>query len=336
VKLDVRLTGPVTEAAGAAVRSEQAGFAGAWISEGKHDPFLPVLAAATATNRMQVGTSVAIAFARSPMTVAMTANDLQLLSGGRFALGLGTQVRPHIERRYSMPWSAPAARMREYILALRAIWSAWNSGRPLEFRGRFYRHDLMTPFFRPEPNPHGAPKVILAGVGPMMTSVAGEVADGFFCHAFTTERYLREVTLPLLATSRAEAGRDRADFEVCGLFFVVTGFDESEREESARAARRQIGFYGSTPAYRPVLELHGWGDLQGELAGLARAGRWTEMDGLISDEMLDTFAIVAPPERVGDALQARFGGLVSRASLYVDYERNPGPWQAIIDDIARR
>lgn len=336
MKLDVRLTGPVTEAGEAALRSEEAGFAGAWISETKHDPFLPVLAAARATQRLQVGTSVAIAFARSPMTVAMTANDLQLLSGGRFVLGLGTQVRPHVERRYSMPWSAPAARMREYILALQAIWAAWNSGGPLEFRGRFYRHDLMTPFFRPEPNPYGAPKVILAGVGPMMTAVAGAVADGFFCHAFTTERYLREVTMPLLAKARAEAGRDHAEFEICGLFFVVTGFSDQECEEAARATKRQIAFYASTPSYRPVLELHGWGDLQGELNALARAERWPEMESLISAEMLDTFAIVAPPERVGDALHARFGDLVSRASLYVDYDRNPGAWQAIIGDIAQR
>jgi probable F420-dependent oxidoreductase len=336
VKLDVRLTGPPGEAGAAALRGEVAGFAGAWISEARHDPFLPVLAAATATRRLQVGTSVAIAFARSPMTVAMTANDLQLLSGGRFVLGLGTQVKSHIERRYSMPWSEPAARMREYILALRAIWTAWNSGGRLEFRGRFYRHDLMTPYFRPEPNPYGAPRVVLAGVGPMMTAVAGAVADGFFCHAFTTERYLREVTLPLLARARAQAGRDETDFEVCGLFFVVTGFSDAEREESARAARRQIAFYASTPSYRPVLELHGWGDLQGELSALARADRWAEMETLISEEMLNAFAIVAPPERVSDALHARFGGLVSRASLYVDYDRNPGAWQEIIGDIARR
>jgi probable F420-dependent oxidoreductase len=336
VKLDVRLTGPVTEAGVAALRGEAAGFAGAWISEGKHDPFLPALAAAATTRRLQVGTSVAIAFARSPMTVAMTANDLQLLSGGRFALGLGTQVKPHIERRYSMPWSAPAARMREYIAALRAIWESWNSGGPLEFRGRFYRHDLMTPFFRPDPNPHGAPKIILAGVGPMMTTVAGAVADGFFCHAFTTERYLREVSLPLLVQARADAGRNQADFEVCGLFFVATGFSDQEREEAVSATKRQIAFYGSTPSYRPVLELHGWGDLQGELSALARANRWPEMENLINEDMLNTFAIVAPPERVGEALHARYGGLVSRASLYVDYDRNPDAWQAIIDDVARR
>jgi probable F420-dependent oxidoreductase len=336
VKLDARLTGPQPKAALVAHRHESDGYAGTWVAETTSDPFLSALLAAQATRNLQIGTSVAVAFARSPMTVAMSANDLQRISAGRFALGLGTQVKAHIERRYSMPWSAPAARMREYVLALRAIWDAWNEETPLEFRGRFYRHDLMTPFFRPEPNPYGPPKVILAGVGPLMTEVAGATADGFFCHTFTTERYLREVTLPTLAKARSAVGRDMSDFEVCGSVFVVTGLDDKEFAAAARATKRQIAFYASTPSYRRVLELHGWGDLQTELNALARAERWPEMEHLISDDVLAAFAIVAEPGKVGAALRERIADVVSRASLYVLGDVNPAALQVIVDDLVGR
>jgi probable F420-dependent oxidoreductase len=313
--LDARLTEQLPEVGQAASQHETDGYAGAWIAETAHDPFLAALLALKSTSTLQVGTSVAIAFARSPMTVATTANDLHRVSGGRFALGLGTQVKAHIERRYSMPWSAPAARMREYVLALRAIWTAWNEQTPLEFRGSFYRHDLMTPFFSPAPNPHGAPKVLLGGVGPMMTEVAGSVADGFFCHTFTTEKYLRTVTLPALLKARTAAGLDMSGFEVCGSFFAVTGRDEEEFAAAVRATKRQLAFYASTPSYRGVLELHGWADLQNEVNALAKAGQWSQMQDLISDEMLATFALVADPGKLAAALRDRFGDVVSRCSL---------------------
>jgi probable F420-dependent oxidoreductase len=335
VKLDVRLTAPLAQAGAAARDYEAGGYAGAWVAETKYDPFLPLVAAAQATSTIQVGTSIAVAFARSPMTVATTANDLQRLSQGRFVLGLGTQVKAHVERRYSMPWSAPAARMREYIMALHAIWDAWNDESRLDFKGEFYRHDLMTPFFQPEPNPYGRPRVMLAGVGPLLTEVAGAVADGFICHAFTTEKYLREVTVPQLAKARAGAGKDMSDFDICGPSFVATGLTDEEMEAAREGVKAQIAFYASTPAYRSVLELHGWGELQSELNALTRANRWDEMAGLINDEVLDAFAIVAPPEGVADALQARFGDLITRISLYLPYDRDPSSWEPVVRRIAQ-
>jgi probable F420-dependent oxidoreductase len=335
VKLDARLTVPLADAGPAARGYEAAGYAGAWIAETKYDPFLPLVPAAQATSTIQVGTSIAVAFARSPMTVATTANDLQRLSQGRFVLGLGTQVKGHVERRFSMPWSSPAARIREYITALHAIWDAWNNETRLDFRGEFYRHDLMTPFFQPEPNPYGAPKVLLAGVGPMLTEVAGAVADGFVCHAFTTERYLREVTVPLLAKARADAGKDMSDFEICGPSFVVTGLTDEQFAAAREGVKGQIAFYAATPAYRPVLEMHGWGDLQAELNNLARADRWPEMSALISDEILDAFAIVAPPEGIADALRARFADIITRISLYLPYDRDPSSWEPVVRRIGQ-
>jgi probable F420-dependent oxidoreductase len=299
-----------------AARAEALGYDGVWSAETAHDPFLPLVQAADATEQLQLGTGIAVAFARNPMTLAVTANDLQLLSGGRFLLGLGSQIKPHITKRYSMPWSHPAGRMRELIAAIGAIWSAWEgSETPLRFRGDYYTHTLMTPFFDPGPNPFGRPPVFLAAVGPQMTEVAGEVADGLLAHAFTTERYLREVTLPALERGAAKAGRRRADLEVSCPGLVVTGTNEEEVGRSAAKVRGQIAFYASTPAYRGVLELHGWGDLQTELNQLAKRGQWEAMGGLIDDEILETFAVVAPLDQVVSRVLARYGALVDRFGI---------------------
>jgi probable F420-dependent oxidoreductase len=253
-----------------------------------------------------------VAFARNPMALATTAWDLQALSGGRFLLGLGSQVRAHIERRFSMPWSHPAPRMREFILALRAIWEAWQQGTPLDFRGDFYQHTLMTPAFDPGPLPEGPPRVLLAAVGTGMTRVAAEVADGLLVHGFTTRSYLSEVTLPALAAGLAAAGRSRPGFEVKYGPFVVTGSDEREMADAATEAKERIAFYASTPAYRPVLEHHGWGDLQTELNHLARRGEWKAMGGLIDDEVLAAFAVIAPAAELPAALGRWVGGLADR------------------------
>ena len=305
-----------------------------WFGETAHDPFLSVALAATATSRIELGTGVAIAFARSPMTLAVTANDLQAVSKGRLVLGLGSQVKAHITRRFSMPWSRPAARMREFVLAMRVIWRCWHEGEPLDFRGEFYSHTLMTPFFSPGPNMYGPPKVFIAGVGDLMTQVAGEVADGFLCHGFTTERYLREVTVPALERGRKRAGLGMDGFQVSGLPFVVTGRTKEEFAASAAATKDQIAFYASTPVYRPVLELHGWGDLQQELTALAKASRWPEMAALIDNEMLHTFAIVAEPGAVAAAVQQRFGGVFTRMHLYVRPALDPAATRPIIAELA--
>jgi probable F420-dependent oxidoreductase len=326
------LGGDLNAVANAAKEQEAAGYDGFWTAETSHDPFLPLLLAAEHTTTLELGTSIAVAFGRSPMTLANTAYDLQQYSG-RFVLGLGSQIKPHITKRFSMPWSHPAARMREMVLAIRAIWHSWNTGTKLDFRGDFYQHTLMTPFFDPGPNPNGDPKIFLAGVGPLMTEVAGEVADGFICHGFTTERFLREVTIPALEAGRAKAGKTMADFEIVGPSFVVTGNDEKELAAAARATKQQISFYGSTPSYRPVLDLHGWGGLQDDLNAMSKQGRWEEMGTIVDDEILNTFAVVGQPEEIGAELHRRYGDCIQRLSFYAPYKSDPDRWSKVMSEL---
>jgi probable F420-dependent oxidoreductase len=315
----------------AARELEQLGYDGVFTAETSHDPFLPITLAALETDHIELGTGIAVAFARNPMTMATIGNDLQLYTKGRFILGLGSQIKPHIEKRFSMPWSHPADRMREFILAMRAIWASWSDGGKLDFRGDFYRHTLMTPFFNPGPNPYRTPKVFLAAVGERMTEVAGEAADGILLHGFTTERYVREVTLPALERGWARAGKERSDFELSGPMFVVTGTNDEEYENARRGTKQQIAFYGSTPAYRGVLELHGWGDLQGELNRLSKQGDWTQMGELIDDEMLATFAVSGEPEEIPAKLLARYGDIVDRVSFYAPYKSDPERWKRVVE-----
>ncbi len=293
---------------------EEMGYSGVFTAETGHDPFLPLAMAAQSTSHVDLATSIAVAFARSPMTLAHVGHDLNAASRGRFVLGLGSQIRPHITKRFSMPWSQPAARMREFILAMRAIWANWHEGAPLQFTGKFYTHTLMTPFFTPDNTEFGPPRVFLAAVGPLMTQVAGEVTDGIIVHPFTTEKYLRETTLPALERGFAKAGKQRSDFEVSYPCFVITGRDQQELARASVATKRQIAFYGSTPAYRPVLDSIGAGELQGELNLMSKQGRWAEMGALITDDMLDAFGIVGPPEEVAGRLMARYGDIVDRTS----------------------
>jgi probable F420-dependent oxidoreductase len=307
---------PSVERAGAAAgAAESAGYDGWWASETQIDSLLACAVAAERTERLELGTAIAVAFARNPMSVAVAANDLQALSSGRFVLGLGSQIKPHITRRYSMAWSRPAARMREFVLAIRAIWASWAAGAPLDFRGEFYTHTLMTPFFDPGPNPHGNPRIMLAGVGPLMTETAGEVADGLLCHAFSTERYLREVTVPALERGRARVGRTLEGFELSGPALIVATDSEEEQAIGTQLARSQIAFYGSTPAYRGVLELHGWGELHERLSESARRGDWAGMANLIDDEVLHTFAIIGTPQQAVAEIQRRYGDLITRITI---------------------
>ena len=291
---------------------EAAGYDGAISAEIASDPFLPLLLAAEHSQKLELMTSIAVAFARNPMLLAQMGHDLNAYSKGRFILGLGSQIKPHITKRFSMPWDHPAARMRELILAMRAIWDCWYGGKPLQFRGEFYTHTLMTPMFTPSNTQHGAPRVFLAAVGPLMTEVAGEVADGLIAHGFTTERYLREVTLPAVERGLKKAGRTRDRFAISCPVFVVTGADERAWQQSRAGVCKQIAFYGSTPAYRGVLELHGWGPLQSELNRLSKLGQWDAMGNLIDDDILDAFAVVAPPDQVASKLRSRFAGAIDR------------------------
>jgi probable F420-dependent oxidoreductase len=333
MKIDGGIWGGLDKAGQAAAQQEARGYDGIWVPETSHDPFLPLILAAEHTERLDLATGIVVAFARNPMTLAQVSWDLQAAAQGRFILGLGSQIKPHITKRFSMPWSSPAARMREMILAIRAIWESWNQGTKLDFRGDFYSHTLMTPFFNPGPNPHGDARIFLAGVGELMTQVAGEVADGFLCHGFTTRQYLDEITLPNLAKGRAKAGKSMDGFQLAGPMFVVTGRDEDEMAEAAKGVKGQIAFYGSTPAYRPVLDLHGWGDLQEELNRLSKEGRWAEMGDLIDDDMLVTFAVVAPIDRVAGALKDRWGDVLDRLSFYAPYDTDRAQWDEVIADL---
>lgn len=305
------------EAAVAAKQAEERGYDGIRVAEAKSDALIASALAAERTERVQIGTSVAIAFARNPMTVAVQANDLQMFSGGRFALGLGTQVKAHVTRRFSMPYSHPAARMREFVLAIRAIWAAWERSEELRFEGDYYTHTLMTPFFDPGPNAHGNPPIHLAAVGPRMTAVAGEVGDGMICHPFSTERYVREVTIPRLEEARAQAGKTMAGFELTAPGFVVAGESRDQRKRGVEYVKKQIGFYGSTPAYRPVLELHGWGELGDRLNVMTKRGEWERLESLIDDEVLAAFAVVGTPAEVATELRLRWGDVATRISISV-------------------
>lgn len=303
MKIDGWIREGLTFSAEDARLAEELGFDAAWNSEAKSDAFLGLVPAAEHTERIQLGSSIAVAFSRSPMTVAYQAMDLQRFSQGRFVLGLGTQIRPHIEKRFSMTWSNPAARMRDFVSALRAIWRAWTEGEPLDHRGEFYRHTLMAPNFVPSDLPDALPPIYLAAVGPQMLRVAAEVADGVFVHPFLTERYLCEVLLPTLAAHRSA---DSAPLEVALSPFVA--LDEKDFE----AVRAKMSFYGSTPAYRPVLEAEGWEELHTELNALSKQGRWEQMPALITDEMVRAMCSVGSEREVAADLVRRYDGVVHR------------------------
>lgn len=293
---------------------EECGFDGCFTFEGPHEPFIP-LALAAEHSKLEIGTGLAIAFARTPMTVAHLAHELQQLSDGRFWLGLGSQIKAHVEARYSMPWSKPVARMKEFVRALRAIFATWNSNAKLDFRGEFYTHTLMPPLFNPGPVKGGAPPIYLGGVGPKMTQACGEVADGMLVHPFHTERSLAQVTLPSLHRGLALSGRERSEFALCVQVMVATGHDEPSFEAARFMTRSQIAFYASTPAYRSVLEAEGRAELQPELRRLTKEGRWHEMAALIDDDLLCRVAAVGTPSEVAAILRARYGQMAQRLAV---------------------
>jgi probable F420-dependent oxidoreductase len=315
MKIDASIGVDLNTVAKKAKWLETIGYDGVFSFEGSHDPFLPLVLAAEHTNDVEILTSIAVAFARNPMTLANLGHDLNSYSKGRFKMGLGSQIRPHITRRYSMPWSHPAARMRELILALQAIWDCWYEGKALDFSGEYYAHTLMTPMFTPTDTQYGRPDVILAAVGPKMTETAAEVADGLLIHSFTTERYIREITVPTIEKTLEKYNRDRKDFELVYPIFAVTADTEETFETIKTATCKQIAFYGSTPSYKGVLDLHGWGDLHTELNHLSKAGKWDEMGTLITDDILDAFAVVGEPLSVARKIKERYGDLVDRATV---------------------
>jgi probable F420-dependent oxidoreductase len=334
LKLDVGLGGEggVRGAGETAREAEELRFDGLWTSETKHDSFLPLALAASATERMRLGNSVAIAFSRSPMVTAQLAWDLQALSGGRFALGLGTQVRAHVERRFSMPFDKPATRLADYIRALRAIWGAFQGDGRLDYRGEFYQHTLLSPFFDPGPIEHPEIPVYIAGVNTRLARLAGELCDGFHVHPFHSPEYVRGTVKPAIAEGAQAEGRDPESVELATSAFVISG-SASETAEQREAVRQQVAFYASTPTYRTVLEAHGWEEVGDRLSGLAREKRWEEMPREISDDMVSAFAVEAAPNELGAALRERYEGLIHRVSLYTPFVpgKNEDFWRAVLD-----
>lgn len=321
VSTDIAFHGGPEEIASLVEAAEASGkVRGLFVAEAAHDPFIALALAAVASERIELGTSVAVAFARTPMELAYSAYDLQRLSAGRLVVGLGSQIKPHITRRYAMPWSRPAERMREYVQALRAIWSSWQTGEPLSFEGEFYQHTLMPPLFSPGALEVPSPRVWVAAVGPLMVEVAGAVADGIICHPLLSRSYLEEVLAPGVRAARSAQGRDGDPFEFSTLVLVATGRTEEQLAAAVAGVRHQIGFYASTPAYAPVLEHHGWGELHRDAHALTKANRWSELGSLIDDTILETFAVVGEIEQVGQGFRERFRGLADRATTSMPYD----------------
>ncbi len=347
IAVDTTLTGEGAELGGVAAAArvaEASGYAGVWMSEaGSRDPFLRLAILAANTERVQFGTAIAIAFPRAPIITAQIAWDLAEGSGGRFILGLGSQVKGHIERRFSVPWTAPGPRMRDYVACLRAIFDSWQGGGPAAFRGEHYQYTLITPSSRREPlrrpfidwagRPAGVP-VYLAGVNPYMCRLAGEQCDGFFVHPLNSRAYLTDMVLPALRHGADRVGRPLSSIELCVQPFVVTGRDDDEVRHWTEVVKRQIAYYASTRTYAPILELHGWGDVPAKLHEMTVTNRWDDLGSVITDEMLDTYAIVGRPEEIPGKLRARFDGLVNRIALYHrDVPVDPG---ALIETLQGR
>lgn len=304
------------KAPAAAGWAQRVGFDGFVTADTGHEPFLPIAAAAAAAPGMEFLTGIAVAFARSPMVTAMTAWDLSVQTGGKFLLGLGSQIKPHITRRFSMEWSSPGPRMREYIAALRAIWNTWQNGEPLRFQGDFYQLTLMTPFFNPGPTEWGTVPIYIAGVGPYMAQLAGEVCDGYHVHPFHTLKYLQEVTIPAMQEGAGRANRSLEDVEMASGVFVVTGRTEKEMAAMRAAVKQQIAFYASTPAYELVLDTHGW-DVHEQLNAMSKRGEWAAMADVITDDIVEEVAVVAPIDELGGAVRKKYDGVLGRMSYYV-------------------
>jgi probable F420-dependent oxidoreductase len=317
---NLRNIAPVAQAA------EAAGFDGLWVTETQHDPFIQLALAMSAAQRMEMGTAIALSFTRSPMTLAYTSWDLAALSNGRFILGIGTQVKAHNERRFSVPWTAPIPRLREMIDGMRAIWKSWRTGEKLNFRGEYYKFTLMTPFFTPPPHRFEIP-IYIAGVNTGLCQLAGELCEGFHVHPLNSVRYLTDVVRPAIESGAQKAARSIEDVTLAASVFLVTGETPTQTDNLREFVRNQISFYASTPSYRVILQAHGWEDIGEQLSAMAARKQWGDMPKLITDEMIETFAIVAPPDKVGEAVIARYSGLVDRIGFYVPYF--PGQFESL-------
>jgi len=336
MKLDTMLAmGPLDRVGKVAKRAEEMGFSGIFTAEAVQTPFLSHAITALATERIELGTAIAVAFARSPMIQAMTAWDLHKASKGRFILGLGAQIRKHNERRFSVPFDPPGPRLRDMLLAIRHIWDAFDGKHALDYRGEYYTHDYIQPFFDPGPTGYGQPKLFIAAVGPYMCRLAGEVCDGIHIHPFHTIRYIKEVVKPRVSEGLAKAGRDPATFEYATTAFVLGGSEE-EQAGLANIVRNQIALYGSTPAYRPVFDMHGWNDLQPQLQGLVKTGRLAEAPQLVTEEILAEFSVRGSFEEVTERMRAKYEGVVDRVGFYIPVIGgvNEKQWEEVVKSLA--
>ena len=314
MKVDGDIKNDLSSTVASAKYAEDMGFDGIRSTELHNDPFLPLALVAEHSKILELRTGIAVGFGRSPLILASAAHDLQVFSKGRFTLGLGSQVKAHITKRFSMPWGAPARKMKELCQAVQAIWGSWYDGEKLDFRGEFYQHTLMTPMFSPAPSPYNKPKIVIAAVGPLMCQTAGEVTDGVIAHSFTTEKYMREITMPNIEKGLQLSGRDRDSFEISFNPFVVSGRNEDEFTQNRLAACKRIAFYASTPAYKGVLEIEGYEGLQGQLNSMSKKGLWDEMGQQIDDTLLNKIAVVDEPEKIVAGISKRFGDLIDRTS----------------------
>jgi probable F420-dependent oxidoreductase len=340
MKLDASLwVDSLAEVPAAARAADELGFGAIWTSDTAHNPLFPLVLAAEHTQRIQLGTAIVVAFARSPMDVAYQAWDLAKFSQGRLLLGLGTQVSAHIERRFGMTWRTPAVdHMREYVQALRAIWQSWQTGEKLNVRGEFYKLTLMTPFFDPGKIDHPHIPIYTAGVNEKMCKLAGEVSDGFHAHPFHTRKYLQEVVRPAIQAGAQEAGRSLGDVDVSSAIFVATGMNQEQFNGALAYVRQQVAFYASTPTYAPVMDLHGWSETREELSRLAARKEWAAMPGLITDEMVHAFAIVCEPQDLADKIHEKYDGVLDRVTLYVPFDprENYAMWAGICGAMEQR
>ena len=325
------MSGPL-DAVPRAAELQAVGADGLFSFENAHDAFFPLVLASTSC-QIDLMTNAAMAFPRSPLHLAYSANDLQLLTGGKFRLGLASQIRPHIQKRYGSVWEKPVAQMREWVSATKAILAHFAGEGPFDFKGQWTTHTLMTPNFNPGPNPFGKAPVLVGALGPKMCEMSAEVADGILVMPFNSERHFAERTMPALERGFAKSGRDRKDFEIILEVICAVGQTDEEIAAAANGVKTLLGFYGSTPSYKPVLDVEGWGDLQPELNALSKQGKWVEMGDLITDEILNTFAVVGQPETIAPELAKRYGDVIQRLSFYAPYSSDQSRWAQVIADI---
>ena len=335
MKVDGPFYAKLGEAAAEARRLASIGYDGVYTLEGSCDPFYPLVIASEHAPEMDIATGIAVAFPRNPLHLAYQAWDLQTFSQGKFLLGIGSQVKAHIEKRFGVEFSPPASRMRDYILATKAIFECWQSGEKLDYRGEYYQHTLMTPMFNPGPNAFGPPPILLGAMGPKMTEVAGEVADGFIVHPFHSMPFLLDKSLPAIDLGLQKSGRSRGDFIVQVNAIVITGEDDESRRTAREKVKSLLGFYASTPAYRPPMEAVGFADLQPILNQMSKEGKWGELGNRIGDDFVDAFTTQGRPDEIAEKLRQKYGSCADRLAIYAPYEARDSMWRQIITELKK-